>query len=134
MIGFLKIASSKLPHDAHLTGLHKLCARLRLCTQTALHMDENSCSLLIPLCENNLNLPMCSFFLPCGWLPLPLIHHVVMLATLLGCAELFVCFYRNLFCSPAINQISLSQIKVGFHSSYFADGKNIVKQAHWVYI
>ena len=47
----------------------------------------------IPLCKNNLNMPMCSsFFLPCGWLSSPLVHYVVMLATLLRCADFLFCF------------------------------------------
>ena len=28
------------------------------CTQTMLHLHDNSCMLLIPLCKNNLNLPV----------------------------------------------------------------------------
>ena len=50
-------------------GLHKLYVT---CTQTALHMHENLCTILIPLCKNNLDLPMFFFFfffLPCVWLP-----------------------------------------------------------------
>ena len=34
------------------------------CTQMALHMQKNVCMLLIPLCKNNLNLPMWFFFCP----------------------------------------------------------------------
>ena len=49
------------------------------CTQAAVHMHKFLSMLLIPLCKNNLNLPMCSFFLPRAWLPPPLIHHLVML-------------------------------------------------------
>ena len=48
-------------------------------------------------------------FLPLAWLPPPLIHHVVMLATSIWCTDFFVCFYRNRFCNPAKNYISLSQ-------------------------
>ena len=85
------------------------------CTQTALHLHKISCMVLIPLCKNNLNLPMfSSFFLPCAWLPPPLVHHVVMFAIALRYANFFVCFYRNRFRSPAINQISLSQSKCWF--------------------
>ena len=55
------------------------------------------------------------FFLPCVWLPPPLVRHIAILATSLRCADFFCfCFYRNLFCSPAINQISLSQSKDWF--------------------
>ena len=32
------------------------------CMQTALHVYENSCTLLIPLCKNNLNLNVFLFF------------------------------------------------------------------------
>ena len=46
-----------------------------------------------------------------------------------------ICFYRSQFCSPAINQISLSQSKgCSFHSSYFVVGKNIIEQVYCVYI
>ena len=49
---------------------------------TVLQVHENSCMILIPLCKNNLNLPICSsFFLPCTWLLPPLVHYVLMLAT-----------------------------------------------------
>ena len=83
-----------------------------MCMQMALHQYKNLCMVLIPLCKNNLNLPMCSsFFLPCAWLPPPFVHHVAMLATSLHCADFFVCFCRNQFCSPTINQISFSQSK-----------------------
>ena len=83
------------------------------CTRMAIHVPKKSCTVLIPLCKNNLNQPMSSsFFLPCAWLPPPLVH-VVMLATSLRCTVLifFFVFYRSRFCSPAINQISLSQSK-----------------------
>ena len=62
------------------------------CTQMALHVHKFLCMILIPLCKNNLNLPMCYFFLPCAWLPPPLVHHVVMLPTLLHCTD-FDCFF-----------------------------------------
>ena len=66
-------------------------------TQTALHIHENSCTVLIPLCKNNLNLPMCpSFFLPYAWLPPP-VHDVAMLATLSALIFLFVCFTKANF-------------------------------------
>ena len=64
-----------------------------MCKQTVLHVQKNSCTALIPLCKNTLNLPMCSsFFLPYAWLPAPLVHHVVMLATSLHCADYFCLF------------------------------------------
>ena len=49
------------------------------------------------------------FFLPYAWLPPPLVHHVFILATSLCCTDFFVWF-----CSPVINQISLSQSKAWF--------------------
>ena len=54
------------------------------CTQTALHVHKTSCTILIPLCEINLNLSMCYFFLPCACLA-PLVHDDFMLATSLRC-------------------------------------------------
>ena len=36
-------------------SLHKLCARFT-CTQIALHIRKNSCTVLISLCNNNLNI------------------------------------------------------------------------------
>ena len=87
---------------AWLLDLHKM----------GLDMHKNSCTVLIPLCKNNLIMPMCSsFFLPWTWLPPLLVHHV---ATSRFCTDCFCCFYRNQFCSPAINQISLSQSKGWF--------------------
>ena len=66
------------------------------------------CTVFIPLCKNNLNLPIC-FFLPCAWLP-PLVHCVIILAPSLRCADFFLCFNWSRFCSPATNQIiSLNQ-------------------------
>ena len=73
----------------------------------------NLCTVLIPLCKNILNLPM-HFFLPCALFPPPLIHHVVMLASLLRCADSFACFYENRFCSLTINQTSFSQYNSWF--------------------
>ena len=89
-------------------GLHKLYVT---CMQTALHMHENLCTILIPLCKNNLDLPMFFFFF--FFCPMfGCLHHVVVLATSLRCADFFVC-------------LLLQKPKVGFHSSYFADEKNI---------
>ena len=83
-----------------------------MCVQKVLHAHKNLCTVLISLCKNSLNLPVCSFFfLLCAWLPPPLVHCVVMFATLLHCANFFVCFYGSRFCSPAINQISLSKLE-----------------------
>ena len=43
------------------------------------NVHENSWKLLIPLCKNNLNLPMCSSFFSAlclvAWLPPPIVHH-----------------------------------------------------------
>ena len=72
--------------------------------ETALRVHKNSCKVLIPLCKNNSNLPMCLsfFFLPSAWLPPPLVHCIVMVPPSLCCADfLFVCFYRNQFLAHA---------------------------------
>ena len=53
---------------------------------------KNLCTVLIPLCKNNFN---SFFFLSCAWLPPPLVHCVLMLATLLCYTEFFVCFHKN---------------------------------------
>ena len=59
---------------------------------------------------------MClSFFLSCAWLPPPPIHRVAVLTSSLCSADfLVICFYGSRFCSPAINQTSLSQSKGWF--------------------
>ena len=51
--------------------------------------------------NDNLNLPICSsfFFLPCAWLPPPLVHQFFMLAPLLHCTDFFVRFNRSQFYS-----------------------------------
>ena len=70
-----------------------------------------------------------SFFLPRAWLPPPLVHHVVMLATYLYCTG-FVClfvFTENDFVAQPKTRYLLFNLKTGFHSSYFADGKNITE-------
>ena len=84
--------------------------------QLALCIPENPCTVLIPLCKNNLNLPMClSFFQPCSFSLDCLLHSFIVLScSLLFCAELFVCFYRSWFCSPVINQKCLSVSKAWF--------------------
>ena len=103
------------------------------CTQKKLHAHENSCTVLISLCKNNLNLSKCSSFFPhvlASFLPL----FIVLSCLLPRCTTLiflFLCFYRSQFCSPAINHISLTP---GFHSSYFANGKNIIEQIRWAYV
>ena len=105
------------------------------CMQKVLHEHENPCTLLIPLCKNNLNLPMCFFFLPHAWLPPPLVHHVVMLATSLRCAD-FVCWFvftENVLAAQPKTRYLLVNLKAGFHSSYFADRKNIIEYVCWVH-
>ena len=79
----------------HNSGLHKLRARLRSCTLHARKRccthTKNSCTVLILLCKNNLNLPMClSFF-----------HHAVMLAPSLRCADFLFLFLRKSISSPS---------------------------------
>ena len=82
------------------------------CTQTVLHVHENSCTVLIPLCENNLNLPRCFFLSVCFVTSSrPLYCRAYYLAALIF---LFVCFYRSWFCSPIIKQIYLGQFKCWF--------------------
>ena len=73
---------------------------------------KNLYTVLIPLCKNNLNLPVFYFFLSCASLSCPFIYHVVMLATLLCCTVFF--YLLSQFCSPAINQISCGQLKGWF--------------------
>ena len=81
--------------------------------QTALQVHENLCMVLIPLCKNNLNLPICSFFfcpvLGCLLSFIVLSCLLPRFTTLIFC--LFVCFYRNQFFSPVVNQISLNPSK-----------------------
>ena len=105
-------------------------------TQIAFHVHKNLCTLFIPLCKNNLNLPMCSsFLLPHAWLSPPLIH-VVMLATSL-CYPDFLClfvFTENDFVVQPKTRYLLVNVKAGFHSSYSGDRKNITEQVHWVYV
>ena len=77
-----------------------------------LHVHENSCAVLIPLCENNLNLPRCFFLSVCFVTSSrPLYCRAYYLAALIF---LFVCFYRSWFCSPIIKQIYLGQFKCWF--------------------
>ena len=81
-----------------------------------LHLHKKLCMVLIPLCKNNLNLPMCSFFF-CPVLRCLLLLIIVLSCLLIRCAVLFffVClFLQSRFCSPAINQISHSQSKGWF--------------------
>ena len=81
-------------------------------------MHENPCTVLIPLCKYNLHLPLCSSFFICPILGCLLLCLSCCCACSLAVLRwffcLFVCFYRNRFCRPAINQISLSQSKGWF--------------------
>ena len=81
---------------------------------------------------------MCSsfFFLPCAWLPPPLVHHVVMLATLPCCADCFCLFVftGTIFTAQPETRYLLVNLKADFHSSYSADEKNITEQDPWVYV
>ena len=74
-----------------------------MCTQMVLRVHGNLCMILIPLCENNLNLQICYFFLPYVCL-----HPLIMLPCLLPCCIVLIfwlCFYRNQSCSRAINSL-----------------------------
>ena len=88
------------------------------CMQMMLHMYRNLCTALIPpLCKNNLNLLMCSSFFPALCLVASTscsLHCHACYLSALRRLFLSVCFYRNQFCSSAINQISLSQSKGWF--------------------
>ena len=101
-----------------------------MCMPMVLYVHTNLCMLLILLCKNNLNLPMCSFFfLPCTWLP-PLVYHVVMFAMSLHCAD-FVClfvFTENIFVTQPKTRKLLVNLKAGFHSSCFGDRTKY----HWI--
>ena len=86
------------------------------CKQTLLHIHTNLCMLLIPLCNNYFSLPMCSSFF-CPVLGCLLLSFIVLSCLLPCCTVLIflhVCFSRSQFCSPAINQTSLSQSKGWF--------------------
>ena len=74
-----------------------------MCTQMVLRMHGNLCMILIPPCENNLNLQICYFFLP-----YVCILSFIMLPCLLLCCTVLIfwlCFYRNQSCSQAINSL-----------------------------
>ena len=90
-----------------------------MCMQTAFCVYENCenwCTVLIHLCKNNLNVSMCLSFFFCPVLGCLHLSFIV-LSYLLPCRAaliLFVCFYGSRFCSPTINQTSLSQSKGWF--------------------
>ena len=84
------------------------------CTQTALHMHRNLCTVSIHLCKNNLNLPMCSFFSALCLVVSSSRSSCYHSCDLAALHWRFWLFYRNWFCSPAINQIFLSQSKGQF--------------------
>ena len=101
-------------------------------------MYKNSCMVLIYMCKNNLNLPICSFFFSALCLvasvSLSSCCHACFLTALGWFFFLFICFWESRFCSPAIIQTYLSQSKAGYHSFYFADKKNIIELVRWVYV
>ena len=97
-----------------------------------LHMHENLCTLLIPLCKNNLNLPMSSsfFFYPVLGCLLLLFIMLVCLLPLCAGLILFVClfvFTENDFVAQLKTRYLLVNPKAGFHSSYFGDRKKITE-------
>ena len=116
-------------------GLHKFGTMHVMRMQVALHMHKNLCALLIPLCKNNLNLPMFSFFCP-------LFGCLFLLSIMMSCLLprcgvlifLFVCFYRERFYSQSKTRYLLVNLKAGFHSSNFADGKIVIEWVCWVYV
>ena len=75
-----------------------LCKRRYACTKIRAHG--------ISLCENNLNQPVCSSFFS--------LLCLVASFSQLRCADFFVCFWGSWFCTPAINQTSVSQSKGWF--------------------
>ena len=83
-------------------------------TQTALRVHKISCTVLIPLYKNNLNLKMCLFFL-CPVLGCLVFSFIEWPCSLPRCVDsaliLFVYFYGSRFCSLAINYASLNQSK-----------------------
>ena len=62
------------------------------CTQTALHVNENSCMVLI-VCKNNLNLSMCSSFFFGYVLDCLLLSLMVLSSLLPRCAALIFCLF-----------------------------------------
>ena len=100
-----------------ITGLHKL--RAVTTTQTALSVHENSCTVLIPLCKNNLNLSMCSAFFSALCLvtssSCSLCDHTRSIASLCWFFFFFYCLLLwELIFSPCIKQASFSQSKGWF--------------------
>ena len=109
-----------------ITGLHEL--RAVTTTQTALCVHENLCTVLIPLCKNNLNLSMCLTFFSALCLvtssSCSLCGHTCSIASLRW-FFLFVCLFFfffffdclllwELIFSPCIKQASFSQSKGWF--------------------
>ena len=82
------------------------------CMQTTLCMHKKLCTLLISLSKDYLNPPMSFSFLPCAWLPPPVLS--CFSHTALPCADFFVCFHISRICTPAINQTSPSESKGWF--------------------
>ena len=106
-----------------------------MCTQTALHVQKNLCTLSIPLCRNNLNL-LCSSFFCCPVLGC-LVSLIVLSCLLPLCAALFLFvwlfFIENDFAAQPKTRYLLVNLKTGFYSSYFTDRKNIIGSFRWVY-
>ena len=107
-----------------------------MCTQTALLVRENSYKILITLCKNNLNLSMCSSFF-CPVLGCLLLSFILLSYFLPRCTTLnyqSVCFYGSRFCSPIINQASLSQSKVSFPFILPCWREKFHWHIRWVYV
>ena len=98
--------------------------------------NHYACMVLVSLNKNNLNLPMCSSFLSALCLVASSSCSSCCHAHSLAVLRLFfVClFSKELILQPSHNLYLVVNLKVGFHSSYFADKKNIIEQVHWVYI
>ena len=61
--------------------------------EKTLRVHKNSCKVLIPLCKNNSNLPMCSFFFSCQVLGCLLLSFTVLSWFLHRCAVLTFCLF-----------------------------------------
>ena len=86
-------------------GLHRLHASYdHECNmyKGTLRIHENPCTVLIPLCSNYLNLPIClSFFCPAfGW-----VYHVLLPVRAINCEN----------CQLSTGAINLSELRTTFH-------------------
>ena len=95
-----------------ITGLHKL--RAVTTTQTTLRVHENSCTVLIPLCKNNLNLSMCSAFFSALCLVTVWPYSLNYFAVLIFFFFFDCLLLWELIFSPCIKQASFSQSKGWF--------------------